>query len=212
MNASFLQFSNKFHHFGCFNVYQAKMVFPNMDKGNLSRWAANGMLVRLRQDWYAFPDMINVNNFARYIAERIYRPSYISLHTALSYYGIIPEAVVAITSVSTHKTTKFENQFAQYTYQKIKPQLFFGYEPKSIAGDFNTDRRSFMLAHPEKAILDLLYLYPEYKTEEDMLELRFDDYFMQEDLDIKRLEKYQEKFANKALDNRIKTLRNTYGI
>ncbi len=183
-----------------------------MDKGNLSRWAANGMLVRLRQDWYAFPDMISVNNFARYIAERIYRPSYISLHTALSYYGIIPEAVVAITSVSTHKTAKFDNQFAQYTYQKIKPQLFFGYEPKSIAGDFNTDRRSFMLAHPEKAILDLLYLYPEYKTEEDMLELRFDDYFMQEDLNIKRLEKYQEIFANKALDNRIKTLRNTYGI
>ncbi len=66
------------------------------------------MLVKLRQGWYAFPELLQRPDFSRYVACRIYRPSYISLHTALSMYGMIPEAVTSITSISTLKTARFK--------------------------------------------------------------------------------------------------------
>ena len=51
------------------------------------------------------------------------------------------------------------------------------------------------MAYPEKAIIDLLYLYPQYNTAEALLELRFDEWWMQEELDRERLLAY-------ALQNR----------
>jgi predicted transcriptional regulator of viral defense system len=137
----------------------------------------------------------------------MYRPSYISLHSALSFYGIIPEEVVSITSVTTMKTNQFVNDFGTYTYQKVKRNLFFGYEPKLLQ-----DGRAMLFATPEKAILDLLYLYSFYRTEQDMIELRFDDYFMQEDLDKDSLQNFLDRIKCKALDDRVKTMLKAYGI
>ena len=61
---------------------------------------------------------------------------------------------------------------------------------------------SYMLAFPEKAILDLLYLYPQYNTAEALLELRFDEWWMREELDKDRLTTYATQSGNKALDRK----------
>ena len=111
------------------------------------------------------------SDFALYLSNRIYKPSYISLHTALAFYGIIPEAVTQITAVSSLKTATFENDFGYYSYKKIKKELLFGYELKPF-GD-----HTIQFAYPEKAILDLLYLYPFYNTEKEMEALRMDEYY-----------------------------------
>ena len=58
-----------------------------------------GLLVRLRQGYYTFSEYLASSDHVYFFANRIYKPSYISLHTALSFYGIIPEAVGSITSV-----------------------------------------------------------------------------------------------------------------
>ncbi len=104
---TYLEFHNQWHVFGCFNIHQIYAWRPDFNRHNLHNWMKKGYIVRLRKEWYAFSDCRKIPDFSRYVANRIYRPSYISLHTALSYYGIIPESVVQITSVTALKTMSF---------------------------------------------------------------------------------------------------------
>jgi len=212
---SYIEFKERLLPEGCFSIHQARLYFPTFDRNNLTRWTKKGLLLRLRQEWYAFPELLQRPDFSRYVAGRIYRPSYISLHTALSIYGMIPEAVTCITSVSTLKTARFENAFGQYAYQNVKPELFFGYKPMMLPVNnsiFNSPQQVWMLAHPEKALIDLLYLYPFYDNEQELEQLRLDEDYMTDELNLERLSDYQQKMGNKALDARVKKLLKIYGL
>jgi predicted transcriptional regulator of viral defense system len=204
---NYLEFKNRMFDLGCFNIHQVYAWKPGFDRNNFVRWANKGLLLRLRQGYYTFPDYKGKPDFALYFANRIYRPSYVSLHTALAFYGMIPEAVVQITSVTSLKTVSFTNDFGEYGYKSVKEELMFGYDLKPIA-----DGRTFQLARPEKALLDLLYLYPFYNTGQELEDLRLDEDFLQDDLDRKLLEEYTLKFKNKALEKRMQLLINTYGL
>ena len=166
-----------------------------------------GYLVRLRQGYFAFSEYKSKLDYSLYFANRIYRPSYISLHTALAFYGMIPEAVVQITSVTSLKTVSFNNDFGEYSYKNLKENLMFGYELKPVA-----DNRTMQFATPEKALLDLLYLYPFYDNEQELEELRLDEDYLHDDLNKDLLVDYCGKFQNKALDRRIKLLFKTYDL
>ncbi len=85
------------------------------------------------------------------LANRLYRPSYISLESALSHYGLLPESVYAVTSVSTRGTRTFQSLGRQFTYQKLKAAAFTGYLPLAI------DSETVWIASPEKAAADMLY-------------------------------------------------------
>ena len=204
---NYLEFRNRMFDLGCFNTHQVYTWKPEFDRNNFVRWAKKGLLIRLRQGYYTFPEYKGRPDYTLYFANRIYRPSYISLHTALAFYGLIPEAVVQVTSVTSLKTASFENEFAEYDYRTIQQELIFGYVQKPIA-----DGKTLLLAQPEKALLDLLYLYPFYTTEQDMEELRLDENFLQEEFDFNRLEEYKARFKNKALEKRVRILLNTYGL
>lgn len=212
---SYLEFKNRLLPEGCFSIHQARAFFPSFDRNNLSRWAKSGLLVKLRQGWYAFPELLQRVDFARYIAGRIYRPSYISLHTALSIYGVIPEAVASINSVTTLKTAEFQNDFGQFTYQSVKTEMFFGYKPLALPANktiVNAPEMSWFIAHPEKALLDLLYLYPFYDNEAELEQLRLDEDFMANEIDLARLAAYQQQMACKALDQRVSILLKLYDL
>lgn len=212
---SYIEFKGELLSEGCFSIHQARLRFPTFDRNNLTRWIKKGLLTRLRQDWYAFPELLQRPDFARYIAGRIYRPSYISLHSALSIYGMIPEAVTSITSVTTLKTMHFENAFGQYSYQNIKPGIFFGYKPIMLptnTATFNPPQQAWLLALPEKALLDLLYLYPFYDSENELEQLRIDEDYMTNELNLDRLCDFQKRISNKALDERVKKLLKLYGL
>ncbi len=192
---------------GCFNIHQVYAWKPGFDRNNFVRWVKNGLLIRLRQGYYTFPEYKNKPDFVLYFANRIYRPSYVSLHTAMAFYGMIPEAVVQVTSVTSLKTTSFNNDFGEYVYKSIHQKLMFGYDLKPFA-----DRWTLQLASPEKALIDLLYLYPFYNTGQALEDLRLDEAFLQDDLNHKLLEKYTLKIKNNALENRVQLLINTYGL
>ena len=200
-------FYNNWHNLVCFSTNQVRSIYTNFNRRNYVEWQKAGYIIPLRQGWYAFTDYVDKPDFARYIASKIYSPSYISLHTALSYYGMIPEAVVEITSITTRKTVRFENVFAVYSYQTVKPSLFWGYEPKPMH-----DRQTFMLATPEKALLDLLYLYPQYSSVEAIQELRLDEDFMHSELNKEQFLKFAERIGSFALNKRIKLLLKTYDL
>ena len=204
---SFLEFKDKMFDLACFNIYQIYAWQPGFDRNNLTRWTKKGYLIRLRQGYFAFSEYKRKPDYALYFANRIYRPSYISLHTALAFYGMIPEAVVQITSITSLKTASFTNYFGEYSYNNIKENLMFGYDLKPIA-----DNRTIQFAAPEKALLDLLYLYPFYDSKQELEELRLDEDYLQEDLNKELLMDSCDKFQSKALDNRVKLLFKTYNL
>ncbi len=160
---NFLEFKNQLFDWACFNIYQIYAWQPDFNRNNFTRWTKKGYLIRLRRGYFAFSEYKNKPDYSFYFANRIYRPSYISLHTALAFYGIIPETVVQITSVTTLKTASFINDFGEYSYKKVKEKLMFGYELKPMA-----ENRIIQFASPEKALLDLLYLYPFYDSEQEL--------------------------------------------
>lgn len=204
---NYLEFKNRMFDLGCFNTHQVYAWRPDFDRNNFVRWTKKGLLIRLRQGYYTFPEYKSKPDFTLFFANRIYRPSYISLHTALAFYGMIPEAVVQITSVTSLKTASFHNEFGEFVYKSVKEELMFGYEIKPVASG-----QSLQLAHPEKALLDLLYLYPFYNTEQEIEELRLDEDFLLDELDLRLLEKYLSKFNSRALQRRVKLLRKSYGL
>lgn len=204
---NYLEFRNKFFNLACFTLDQVYAWKPGFDRNNLSRWTKAGHLVRLRQGTFTFPEYKSLPDYTLFFANRIYRPSYISLHTCLSFYGMIPEAVVQITSVTTLKTGSFTNAFGEYNYQSVKPSLMFGYGSRPLS-----EGRSLLMACPEKALLDLLYLYPAYKSARDMEELRLDDDYLHDELNKELLVKYCRLFSSKVLEQRVSQVMTTYGL
>jgi predicted transcriptional regulator of viral defense system len=203
----FIAFKSKMVELVCFNLNQIYAFQPDFDRNNLVRWKKKGYIIALRNGCFTFADFLGKPGYAYLFANRMYQPSYISLHTALAFYGMIPEAVVQITSVSSLKTTFFANPLGEFSYKTVKSRLMFGYDLKPV-----DNRHNMLFATPEKALLDLLYLYPFYNSEREMEELRLDEDFMQEDFKKNLCEDFLQKFENKALENRVKMLFKVYGI
>jgi len=191
----------------CFNVNQVYAWQPDFNRNNLVRWTSQGLIVRLRQGYYTFPEYLSRADYPYYFANRIYRPSYVSLHTALASYGMIPEAVTQITSVTSLKTASFSNPAGVFTYQSVREDIMFGYISWETA-----DGHSILFATPEKALTDLLYLYPFYDSVREMAELRLDDYFPHEEMNKDLLIEYSSRIKVKALDKRVKMLLTSYNL
>ena len=125
-----------------FNVSEAAA------SGFISNNLSSGLFLKLRNGFY----MVKDSNPSHYfIANQLYSPSYISLETALSHYGIIPEVAHSITSVTAKAPREFNTPIGVFSYQKIKNSAFGGYYLKHI----NNSKALF--AKPEKALADYLY-------------------------------------------------------
>ena len=204
---NYIEFRTKLFDLACFNIDQVYSWQPGFDRNNLTRWIKKGLLIRLRQGYFTFPEYKSKPDYALFFANRMYRPSYISLHSALSFYGMIPESVVQIISVTSLKTAVFTNVFGEYTFKTIKPNLMFGYGLKPFNGG-----RALQIADPEKALLDLLYLYPAYHTSRDMEDLRLDEDYLHDNLKKDILRDYTLQFQSKALEQRVNRLLATYEL
>lgn len=123
-------------------------VSVNTASAFLKRNTKSGLFLKLRNGFYMLKDS---SPSLYLIANKLYQPSYISLEKALSYYGIIPETVYTITSITTKSTREFVTPRATFSYQRIKKSAFSGYSPKKIEGI------TVFIADPEKALADYLY-------------------------------------------------------
>jgi predicted transcriptional regulator of viral defense system len=120
----------------------------------LSHWVSQGKLIRLKRGFYAAsPDEQSSELSPLWISGILYEPSYISLEYALSRFGLIPEAVSEITCVSTKKTQTFTTPLGVFSYRKVIPHYFFGYQT-----DRSPNGKPYWMATPEKALLDFFYL------------------------------------------------------
>lgn len=115
----------------------------------LHQYHKKGEFIKLRNGLYALKDK-ELSVFQ--VANKIYFPSYISLEAALSYYHILPETVYEITSITTKPNREFEAINLSFTYSRIKKSCFGGYLLQK------ENSHSFLIAEPEKALADYLYL------------------------------------------------------
>ena len=207
----YLSFREKLLPLGCFSIKQISIFYPQYDVNNITRWVKNGYIIKLKRGFYAFAECIKDRDMYLMIANQLTTPSYLSLHYALAYYGIIPETVVQLTSVTTQKTARYENAIGIYTYQTINSRLFFGYQPIPITNK-NSNGRTYMIATPEKALLDLLYLHPEYQTEDDFLQLRLDEDYLLDEHNQERVNEYLQRWNSPQLNKRVKLLLKAYNI
>ena len=91
-------------------------------------------------------------SYFEYLANVIRYPSYVSLEYALSKYGLIPEGVFGITSVTLKSSRTYKNSLGNFIYRNIKENLFFGFEDREFEG------KRIKMATKEKALFDFLYL------------------------------------------------------
>ncbi len=84
------------------------------------------------------------------IANHILGPSYVSMESALAHYGLIPEKVFAVTSMTTKASRKFHTNIGLYTYTTLPlPYYAFGLATVSLSKD-----QQVIMAIPEKALYD----------------------------------------------------------
>jgi hypothetical protein len=141
---------------------------PARTKYFLETQTEGGLFTRLKRGVYALrTDLPSEEE----IANSLYRPSYVSFEYALAYYGILPEMPYAITSATTKPTRDFIVSGMAFSYFTIKPEAYTGYKlvrtdkRNSIKHDnmyFSemeniTDMGVFLIAEPEKALVDYLY-------------------------------------------------------
>jgi predicted transcriptional regulator of viral defense system len=176
-------------------------------EARLSRWVSNGKLVKLRHKKYLLPEKYRRSEPAPgYISNYLYGPSYVSLRTALSIYGMIPESVYIYEAVTTKKTAKWDTPIGVFKYYSVNGKRFWGYkiypEPKSI-----NPQEVFMLAEPEKVFLDLFYFMKGEWTPERIGEMRFQNL---SNVKKEKLLEYSNKFSSPKVERGIKNLIEIY--
>lgn len=111
----------------------------------IRRLIKTGVLIRLERNKYLVSKM-GTHEFL--IANFLYEPSYVSFESALNFHGVLPQFPYEITSATTKKPKEKTVGEKAYHYSRIKKSLFWGYDKTN----------GFLLADPEKALLDLLYI------------------------------------------------------
>lgn len=112
-----------------------------------------GDIIRLKRGLYvAHPDITGQQHSEFLIANHLYGPSYISLQSALRFYGLIPEAVFTICSMTTKRSWISHNSLAWFEYVHIDEKAFsIGIREETLENG-----TSFLIATPEKALCDLI--------------------------------------------------------
>ncbi len=113
-----------------------------------------GDIIRVKKGLYVFGETYRRRPLPREIlANLIYGPSYISLDYALAFYGIIPERVAAVTSVTVSRSHRFETPLGRFTYRRLsEPKYAVGIDQRATE-----DGQHFLIASPEKALADKVW-------------------------------------------------------
>ena len=158
--------------FGDCPLIEPAMVYagetnPRALQAQLSRWVKGKRLIKLTRSKYILARPYRkVDPPLEYVANRLVYPSYVSFERALAWYGLIPEAVAVITSVTTGRPRVVETALGTFQYRHIHRRHFWGYEAIDHQG------QACVLAVPEKAILDLFYFQRGAATRARVQEMR----------------------------------------
>lgn len=113
-----------------------------------------GEIIRVKKGLYVFgPKLARESYSKETLANLIYGPSYISLEYALSFYGLIPERVETVTSITPKRKKLFHTPVGNFSYGYLHPSLY----PLGVTLHVLDERHSILIATKEKALSDMLY-------------------------------------------------------
>lgn len=182
----------------CFDLALLAQAFDNRREAvrvQLSRWMKQGKVIGLRRGMYTLSETYRRAPLTpAVLANQLYRPTYLSGLWALGHYDLIPERVVWFTSVTPRVPRRFENHFGIFDYRNIKQDCFFGFASTGIGG------QEFLVAEPEKALLDHWHLTEGEWTAERLEEMRYQHAAQ---VDEARLTLYAQRFRSPRLDRAV---------
>jgi len=133
----------------------------------VKRAVADRLLIRVRRGLYCLSEDLRLEKPHPYVlADRIYGPSFISLESALSYHGLIPEGVKVVSSVSGRRKNYFSTPLGDYSYSKVPTKNLMCSVQRVVEGN-----AVFLMASPWRAITDYVYCYKKnWSTIEPLIE------------------------------------------
>lgn len=150
--------------------------FPNLSapEKKIHALEKNGELIRLKRGLYVVHELVSGKPIdSRLCANHIYGPSYVSLQWALRFYGLIPERVFQMTSVTTKRTRSFDTSIGSFSYMQV-PKAYF---PIGVRMEENNGCCS-LIATPEKALCDTI-LSDNYVPDQSIVRL---EEYLEEDI------------------------------
>ena len=172
-------------------------ISPESVRLQLSRWSKSGRVYQLRRGLYAIaPPYQKVKPHPFVIANLMQRASYVSLQSALAFHGLIPDIVYVTLSITTGRPERRETPLGVFEFQHVKGELLHGYRMMELQS-LNPAQQA-LVATPEKALLDLVYLQPGGDKPNYLTELRLQN--------LDRLD-MEELYRQAELSNSPKLLR-----
>jgi len=139
------------------------------------------ILTRLSKGRYSFrtarPHVFEIGNF-------LYSPSYISFESALNFYNILLQVPYAISSATALRNKTISATNKEYVYTHIDKRVYFEFRMEG----------AFVIASPEKALADLMYVISKGKRRVDI-----------SDMDLSLINKRKFNFILKKMSNRLLT-------
>jgi predicted transcriptional regulator of viral defense system len=120
-------------------------------RAKITQLLRKGVIIRVKKGLYIFGEAYRRRPYSKeLLANLMYGPSYISLEYALQYYGLIPEQVESVTSVTSGRSRRFSTPLGMFTYRQIPVfALSTGMDRVELK-----DGTAFLIATPEKALAD----------------------------------------------------------
>jgi len=146
-------------------------------RNKVSALEKRGQVIRLKKGLYVVSEIISRKPVScELLANHLYGPSYLSLETALSFYGMIPERVFAIRSITTKRAKNFTTPFGNFDYTTVSANYFrIGLRQEIVENQY-----VFLIATPEKALCDLIVATPNLRLQST----KAMQIFLEEDLRI----------------------------
>jgi hypothetical protein len=182
----------------------------NSPRDKISRMIKKKEIIQVKKGLYVLAPEFGVRIDHKVLANMIYGPSYISLEYALSYWGLIPEKVEEITSITNKRNKVFDTPLGIFSYKYLENSKFaLGIE--RVPGDTG----AFLIASKEKAICDRLALVKELNSGE-MDEFLEEELRMDMDeltgLDVELIREISHKYRKKSVTAFLKWALKNRGI
>lgn len=122
----------------------------------VKRALAKEEILCIRRGLYCLTPRYRTKNLSVFaVAQRVYGPSYVSMESALSYHGWIPEAVHACTCASMGNAREFDTPLGAFLYRRVPQRVFHAGVERRVDPAGNV----YFMATPAKALADYVYIH-----------------------------------------------------
>ncbi len=147
---------------GLFDMTVIGNLFPDIGNGAhallVHRACRAGEVLRLKPGLFVLaPPYRKSEPHPFVVAAGLHAPSHISLESALSYHGLIPEAVYQVSSVTVARSREFANPLGVFSFYRVPANV-----PRAGVEAVEVARNAWaFVATPLRAIADAVYLNKE---------------------------------------------------